>query len=293
MQVEFEPKPTIDEASGDNLAFDAPLTEPWNYFQVLPSANVPHALSLPPVRFCVSSRVCPQTMGNLSSAQNMCSAMKDCAAVQFVPSCNVNSSEPRYAHHGARTLDVRQPRASSMTASILRPRPLCSMQSITVSAPPRRAVAHPSARESRHLPTGAALETHHALSATSSQVYATNGKTTAPQHPTALHSTPAMRSGVAYNVTTNATGGPGSYSCYVASLGCGDPNESNDTCAGKTDTYSPGWTPPVTPHEACQQWATNSSWGALEQGDTLTESCSSDFGITYCAATCCALLPPP
>ena len=68
-KVEFPPFPSVD-ANGTNLAFGNPMTDPWNYFQ---------------------------TLGNISNAQMACSAMDDCTAIQFVPSCAMNSSVPSCA----------------------------------------------------------------------------------------------------------------------------------------------------------------------------------------------------
>jgi len=56
-------------------------------------------------------------------------------------------------------------------------------------------------------------------------------------------------------------------------------------CNGKIDTWDEEWG--SSPQDRCSVWVTNSEWGALSDGKTVAESCSSDFGDKWCAATCC------
>ena len=39
--------------------------------------------------------------------------------------------------------------------------------------------------------------------------------------------------------------------------------------------------------EACAEWSTNSEWGALSRGATLTLSCADQWALDNCAKTCC------
>jgi len=55
-------------------------------------------------------------------------------------------------------------------------------------------------------------------------------------------------------------------------------------CAGLTDeNYK----------NSCQEWATNSDWGALQKGATLEQACAADtWGYQNCTLTCCVLQHP-
>lgn len=59
-------------------------------------------------------------------------------------------------------------------------------------------------------------------------------------------------------------------------------------CTGKIDTWEDSWG--SSPQEACSQWITNDSWGALSGGSMLLEACASEFGSSKCAGTCCYTL---
>jgi len=61
-------------------------------------------------------------------------------------------------------------------------------------------------------------------------------------------------------------------------------------CTGKerTDKWITDWG--SSSNYRCTQWANDAEWGALRNGQTLSEACStSEWAMTQCTATCCAV----
>jgi len=62
----------------------------------------------------------------------------------------------------------------------------------------------------------------------------------------------------------------------------------NPKCDALRDTWRPSWS--HDPHAACEQWSSNSDWGALAHGHSLAQACAGGWAKTNCAKTCCEAL---
>eukprot|EP00931_Biecheleriopsis_adriatica_P087183 TRINITY_DN6168_c0_g1_i1.p1 TRINITY_DN6168_c0_g1~~TRINITY_DN6168_c0_g1_i1.p1 ORF type:complete len:703 (+),score=83.65 TRINITY_DN6168_c0_g1_i1:56-2110(+) len=62
---------------------------------------------------------------------------------------------------------------------------------------------------------------------------------------------------------------------------------SRDSAVKSTceDKWAPNWDG-FSPSAACEHWATNSNWGALSDGKSLSQACDNDWARTQCAKTC-------
>ena len=56
-------------------------------------------------------------------------------------------------------------------------------------------------------------------------------------------------------------------------------------CAGAVDSYNVSWA--TTASDACLQWSTDSSWGALRGCTSLEAACAATWARNNCLGTCC------
>jgi len=81
--------------------------------------------------------------------------------------------------------------------------------------------------------------------------------------------------------------------CKGSPEGC--PSPPKIVCNHMSDTFKPDWnnTDASASPVACANWAINSDWGALSNGETLDVACTKSFGEENCAQTCCFKLMSP